>query len=104
MREAGLAFSVNGPAAQEALEAFHCRAVEHQSVWTVWGRTGPLIVESNFTPSDDVPTHASPGAKTAGWACPGQQGPNRVRPWPPPQGSSDRRKKRPVLVQQELPV
>ena len=45
---------INVAAAQEAHEAFLCRAVEHQSVWTVWGRTGPLIVESNFTPDDET--------------------------------------------------
>ena len=45
---------INVAAAQEAHEAFLCRAVEHQSVWAVWGRTGPLIVESNFTPDDET--------------------------------------------------
>jgi hypothetical protein len=41
---------INVADAQENHERFLRRAVEHRSVWTAWGRTGPLIVESNFTP------------------------------------------------------
>jgi hypothetical protein len=45
---------INVAAAQEGHERFLRRAVEHQSVWTVWGGTGPLIVASNFTPDDEL--------------------------------------------------
>lgn len=44
---------INEAAAQEGHERFLRRAVEHQSVWTVWGGNGPLIVESNFTSDDE---------------------------------------------------
>jgi len=37
---------------QESHERFLRRAVEHRSVWTLWGHCGPLIVESNFDPDD----------------------------------------------------
>jgi hypothetical protein len=45
---------INVADAQESHERFLSRAVEHQSVWTVWGDTGPLIVESNFSPDDET--------------------------------------------------
>jgi hypothetical protein len=45
---------INAAAAQEGHERVLCRAVEHQSVWTVWGGTGPLIVTSNFTPDGET--------------------------------------------------
>jgi hypothetical protein len=36
--------------AQENHERFLRRAVEHETVWTVWGGAGPLISESNGEP------------------------------------------------------
>jgi len=39
---------------QESHQRFLSRAVEHQSVWTVWGNSGPLIVESNSEPDKEA--------------------------------------------------
>jgi hypothetical protein len=45
---------INMAAAQEGHEMFLHRTVRQQSVWTVWGGTGPLIVASNYPPDDEA--------------------------------------------------
>lgn len=39
---------------QENHDRFLRRTVQHEAAWTVWGETGPLIVDSNDAPRRDV--------------------------------------------------